>query len=356
MTESNELAQQNMFSSIFDSMDDEVSVVWYSGDRVGEIAYVNRAKAMRMGLTVDEIIGKTITELTTKEQAQEIIDLDLSVYNFEVEVKDLVKRVIKPDGEELCLSVTITHWVVGLKIVGIVNVGRDVTKRKQVEEMMIYGLLAHDHEIKNINTAIGTAANIIKEGVKIEKNDDCLNVIIAESKRLEQVCNRVYARGMAMIGGIKARKKMCDVRHEFFDWVLNKYADKIERHGIFIDRSYGEIAVGEVQVPVDCNLIRDAISELVFNAIKYCNGTISVGCENYPDHIRINVYDNGPGVPEKDKPSLFKKHKGEMARHEKSGSGWGLYLVGQIIKAHGGEIWCETTKSGHANFILTLPK
>lgn len=71
--------------------------------------------------------------------------------------------------------------------------------------------------------------------------------------------------------------------------------------------------------------------------------------------VRCTIKDNGAGISEKQRESLFELYVPDPNNRPLTGLGLGLYLSKQIIKAHGGEIGLETADGGGSNFWFSLP-
>jgi signal transduction histidine kinase len=83
-------------------------------------------------------------------------------------------------------------------------------------------------------------------------------------------------------------------------------------------------------------------------------GTIEVGGEEEDGMIRFWVKDDGPGIREQDLPYIFEQFHTSAAGRK--GSGLGLAIARQVVQAHGGRIWVESTEGEGATFYFTLPK
>jgi signal transduction histidine kinase len=71
--------------------------------------------------------------------------------------------------------------------------------------------------------------------------------------------------------------------------------------------------------------------------------------------VQISVADSGPGIPPGDLPHVFDRFwRGSSTRAE--GSGLGLSIARELVRAHGGEIWVESTPGQGATFHFTLPQ
>ena len=70
----------------------------------------------------------------------------------------------------------------------------------------------------------------------------------------------------------------------------------------------------------------------------------------------VHVEDSGPGMSEEEQKKLFKSSwQGELGKTAPSGTGLGLYLCQQIVKAHRGEISCHSTLGKGTTFTVELP-
>ncbi len=107
--------------------------------------------------------------------------------------------------------------------------------------------------------------------------------------------------------------------------------------------------------------LEQALTNLVDNAIKYTEkGSVEIGAEVKDKNLLLSVKDSGIGVPKEDLPKLFKKFiRAKNAREVYTdGSGLGLFIVKQIVEAHGGQVWAESpapkSKQGSI-FYIQLP-
>ncbi len=111
----------------------------------------------------------------------------------------------------------------------------------------------------------------------------------------------------------------------------------------------------------DSSMIRQVMSNLVSNAIKYSQKkekpVIEIGCTEDPEKQRVVYYvrDNGAGFDMKYYSKLFGVFQRLHNKHEFEGTGVGLALVDRIVKKHGGEVWGEGKNDEGAVFYFSLP-
>ena len=104
----------------------------------------------------------------------------------------------------------------------------------------------------------------------------------------------------------------------------------------------------------DINSISRVIMNLLLNAVQHCpDGTIEVKAEEEGEFIRVSIKDTGSGITREHLQKVFEPH----VSFRQGGSGLGLSICRDFIKAHGGEIWAESGgKDKGSSFYFTLPK
>jgi signal transduction histidine kinase len=122
-----------------------------------------------------------------------------------------------------------------------------------------------------------------------------------------------------------------------------------------------EIDPGLPNVGGFARLLREAVVNFITNAIKYTpeGGIIKVRAVRVEDVVRIEVADNGVGIPQEDQPRLFQEfvrvHKNKPGMTDIPGSGLGLYIVRQIVEAHGGRVDLKSAPGQGSIFAMELP-
>lgn len=121
-------------------------------------------------------------------------------------------------------------------------------------------------------------------------------------------------------------------------------------------------AVVEIEGSIPSTAVQgDEMLETVFrnllkNAVQHNDkevAEISITAHGEDDVVRIEIADNGPGVPDTLKEDVF--GKGEMGL-DSSGSGLGLYLVKMVVDRSNGEVWVEDNDPEGSVFNIELPK
>ena len=111
----------------------------------------------------------------------------------------------------------------------------------------------------------------------------------------------------------------------------------------------------------DKDSIKQVLTNLVDNAIKFMpeRGKITISVENGKNHnYEISVRNSGSGISKEAQKFIFERfYKEDKSRSEnKTGTGIGLYIVKNIIKAHNQSIWVNSDGSEYTEFVFTLEK
>src|SRR5262249_59127558 len=109
-------------------------------------------------------------------------------------------------------------------------------------------------------------------------------------------------------------------------------------------------------VAVDAHRLRQVISNLVSNALKFTpeEGTIRVSAHKQDHQIVVSVADTGPGIPQEHLSKIFDRFF-RAPGTKQEGSGLGLSIAKGIVEAHGGTIWAESEMGNGSSFFFTMP-
>ena len=109
------------------------------------------------------------------------------------------------------------------------------------------------------------------------------------------------------------------------------------------------------------NVVPQDIGRVILNIINNAfqavqnekNPIISVSTKQLNEHIEIRITDNGPGIPDSIKDKIFQPFF--TTKPTGQGTGLGLSLAYDIVKAHGGKLKMDTKEGEGSEFIIQLP-
>jgi len=133
------------------------------------------------------------------------------------------------------------------------------------------------------------------------------------------------------------------------DLVLQEVARQRAATAVVINAA----AVAPVQALANESQITRLVRNLVSNAVRHARSVVTVELAVINDGIALAVSDDGPGVPENMRPSIFERftRSDEARDRDSGGSGLGLAISMSIAKAHGGTIELEPP----SRFVVRLP-
>lgn len=108
---------------------------------------------------------------------------------------------------------------------------------------------------------------------------------------------------------------------------------------------------------VDLRWLKRALHNYLGNAVKYtqANGLVRLRAEHENGHVKIEVIDNGPGIPLKSQARLFERFYRAREDDDIPGTGLGLAIVKSVAEAHGGEVYVHSAPGEGSTFGLKLP-
>ena len=103
--------------------------------------------------------------------------------------------------------------------------------------------------------------------------------------------------------------------------------------------------------------IMQLLQNLLGNSVKFCRhgDRISVTSRTRGGRAYIEISDTGPGIAADDLPRIFEPYYSASGKHQKTGTGLGLYISKGIVDAHGGQIHCSSEPGAGTTFSITLP-
>jgi two-component system sensor histidine kinase GlrK len=209
------------------------------------------------------------------------------------------------------------------------------------------------HELRTPVTSIKEGTNLLVEGVGgqiNEKQRRILRIISEESDRLLGLINSILD-----LSKMEAGMMTYNFVHANIFSLISKAVVEIEP--LAKARNIrGELNIGRDIPPVnmDPEKMLQVLRNLIGNAVKFTphGGSVKISARYSEKNLEVSVEDQGPGIPEENLVAIFDKFK---SYHSRKGTGLGLAIVRNIIKAHGGRVWVESTSGHGSTFTFVLP-
>ncbi len=225
----------------------------------------------------------------------------------------------------------------------------------QIREDFSYAMV---HDMKTPLTTIFTALSFLHSGRlddKPETKEKFFRVAKEEADRLLTLTNKLLT-----ISKLENKKLEMDCGKVMLEPMLVGLAEKFKMKS---DKPVSfEFDLQESEIYADAEYMEEVFGNLIDNSIKYSKESVDIRISSSSnDHYSIiKVYDNGLGIPEKDRRAIFNKYERASAGKRKgkkktSGFGLGLNFVDQVIKAHDGRIFVNSVEGEFTEFTIYLP-
>jgi two-component system sensor histidine kinase KdpD len=224
---------------------------------------------------------------------------------------------------------------------------------RQSEELKTTLLDAFAHECKTPLTSIKAAVTTVLNENSIQPvHRELLQIVDEETDRLTSAVTDAIQMARIEAGQIELRKGPRSIA-DLIRQSLAKLAASLDARAV-------DVRVSEDLPPVaaDPELVHIVIRQLLDNAVKYSppDSPISIEASLEKEAVVVSVADCGPGVPEPDQNRVFEKfYRGREARERIPGTGMGLAIAREIVRAHNGDIRVEARSGQGSRFVFTLP-
>ena len=343
-------SQRNQLEAVFAGMQEVVIVL--SSDQC--VVNVNQAAEKLLGVSKENMLGKTVLEIIRNHNLQKFITSTLEE-GKPVE-EEIVLRDDKGDmyllGHGSCLvDEEFTN-------VGALIVFNDITKLRKLETVRRDFVANVSHELRTPITTIKGFVETLNAGAINEPQDASrfFNIITNNVNRLSSIIDDLLTLSRLELHG---RELEVTFKHERVYSVILAAKEACEPSGNEKKLSIKMSCPFDLEANINAPLLEQALVNLIGNAIKYSHekGEILIEAIDQGENVVIQVIDHGCGIAAVHLPRIFERfYRSDKARSRKEGgTGLGLSIVRHIVEDHGGAIKVSTTLDKGSVFSLSLP-
>ncbi len=368
---------KNKYHLLNDLMDFIPDVIYFK-DTKGRFVMVNQAHAKGLGVKPEELVGKTDFDLFPKDRAIKMAEDDTRVITTGKSIIDKVERATRADGVDNYVSTTkIPRYNHKGKIVGLIGITRDITRRMQFERLRkdkisiekklesLEELSAMKSEfVSTVSHELRTPLAVIKQLVTVvfdevvgkinSEQKEVLGKTLHNADRLKKIIDDLLDVSRIERNALRLHYSLVDIVDLLKD-SASFFVKLAQEKNISLKYFYPR---DPVNVFVDVDRINQVITNLINNAIKFTadGGTIKVEVKVLETKVRIGVVDTGIGISKTDLPLVFNKFTqvSKAASTENKGVGLGLSICKQLVERHKGEVWVESKAGVGSKFYFTL--
>ena len=320
------------------------------------IKYINPAGEQLLGSSASRILDVKITDIiehttldlsllaSTIKTGQGFTDNEVSLVIDDRQLLVEISATLTNFGPETCILIEARQIDLQKKI------SQELYQhvQQQAAQELVRGLA---HEIKNPLGGLRGAAQLLEKELPTAELKEYTSIIIEQADRLRTLVDR-------LLGPQKPGQQTILNIHS----VIEKVKQLVEFDlptGIIIERDY-DPSIPDFEMEPD--LLQQALLNIISNAIQILKGhgvikiitrtahQVNIQGQKYRLCAEIKIIDNGPGIPEHIKETLFYP----MVTAREGGTGLGLSIAQNLIKQHKGKIECHSWP-GHTEFAIYLP-
>ena len=343
----------------------------------GRYIRINQMFCRMFGFNVEELLGKHFAYLydeeerfTATERWNDIIFGDMGVLSGE-------RHFQLRNGSEIDIYFTTVRFTTADGDIRVITTGTDITGIKRAQEEMRLALereqelnklkanfvTAVSHEFRTPLTVIFSSSEILQAQTNMaeDKRNKMHFQIERSVKRMTELLDEVVfiersmkERTVAFPRPTNIHKLMYDIVRETEVFDQNSHIINPEFTGFQGDIEETNSAF---MISLDAGLVRSIVSHLLTNALKFSPpGTmVELEVRYTPTALILRFTDEGIGIPEREKPSIydlfFRGSNVGMAQ----GTGMGLTIVKRCVNAHLGNITCESRLGEGTTFTVQIP-
>jgi PAS domain S-box-containing protein len=338
----------------------------------GVIIRANRAFAQMLGYTPRELIGRNYTIVVPEQRRTAAIQSFEQTFQNNAKMTGLEIQLLRQNGELIDVEMSQTVVTNETNEAFVISSINNITERKEAENeirraleqerelraMQSRFVVMVSHEFRTPLTTIRASAQLLernRDKWSADKQESYFQDIDDAVNTMTVLLEDVLSWGKADARRIAFAPEATNIC-ELLDSIVDGFRVVEEHHErVVVLAPRGESPPRLARI--DAKLIRQIVSNLLANALKYSPLETSIECEMILDagSISFRVADKGIGISEEDQKHLFEPFYRAGNVGSIAGTGLGLAIVRQAVELHGGTIHCTSAIGVGTEFIVVIP-
>jgi len=351
---------EEKFRTIFEKSTDGIMA---ADAKTKKFVFANKKMTELTGYSEKELLKLGVMSIHPKKDLHYVIDQFTKQLKREITVASNIPILRKDKKIIYCDVCSSPIKIRGQKL--LLGLFRDITEHRQAEKVKLElegarklkelrdeFLMIITHDLKQPLTPIIGYAEILKDDVEKPKQKGYLDEIIRESFKLHEMVDKILNLLKIETGKLKLNTGIHNLG-KVFNEAINVKKPSIDLKKIKIVNK-----IKDLNARFDYKSINNALLNLIDNAIKFTKqgGEIIVKTWIKGGHAYASVKDKGVGIRKKDVPKLFTKFYQTKEGEELGGTGIGLAVSKDMVKAQKGGIIVKSKFGKGAEFIVKLPR
>jgi len=351
----------------------------FATDEKGNIIFINKKAEKLLGIQSEKVMGKAFSEIVQKEDEKGIPippekrPINVALETGTVPVTPTVTApyyYVRKNKTRFPVAITVTPIMLEKKIIGAIEVFRDITQEKATDRAKSEFISVASHQLKTPATAIKLLSERLlggKMGKFTKKQQEYFEDIRSSNERMIELVNALLRVSRLELGAYVIRvqeKDPCAIVDDILTESKYMIAKKRLKLKLVSQKNHPMLSLDE-------HMFRMVINNLVTNAVNYTKegGEIRVNCKVAKkgevlgkklldkDYFVVTVADTGYGIPLAAQGKIFTKFfRADNARAKHTdGTGLGLYIVKSTLGYSGGQIWFTSRENKGSIFYVAIP-
>ena len=301
-----------------------------------------------LDVMMPELDGYEFTRRIRKNQALPFIPILLLTAHYQSSVvegldagaDDFIRKPFDPDE-------------LHARVRSLLRLKHSIDERDQMANLRADFVSRFTHDLRIPLVASNRVLKLLLEGRFCEVSpqlQELIDTMIGSNQDLLEMVNTLLEVYRHEAGCKTLKISPCNIQ-ELVSEVSQELTPLAEEKGLAVNIDRGETASTIMGDRIE---LRRVLTNIIGNAIKFTDkGSVDIHCYLTPVAVTIDIQDTGPGISKQDQAILFERFR--QGKHQRSGSGLGLYLSRCIIEAHQGTIDVTSEPGQGSTFTIRLP-
>jgi two-component system, sensor histidine kinase and response regulator len=336
-----------VLEAVLEDKDYEISLVEHSKIALAMVEE-SPPDIILLDVMMPEIDGYEFTRRIRQNQTLPFIPILLITAHYESSVvegldagaDDFIRKPFDPDE-------------LHARVRSLLRLKHSIDERDQMANLRADFVSRFTHDLRIPLVASNRVLKLLLEGRFCEVSpqlQEIIDTMIGSNQDLLEMVNTLLEVYRHEAGCKTLKISPCNIQ-ELVSEVSQELTPLAEEKGLVVNVGTAETASTIMGDRVE---LRRVLTNLIGNAIKFTDkGSVDIRCYLTPADVTIDIEDTGPGISKPDQAILFERFR--QGKHQRSGSGLGLYLSRCIIEAHQGTIDVISEPGQGSTFTIRLP-
>ena len=340
---------------------DTVPALIASVDRAQRFSFHNKAYEEVFGLNFDQINGRTMAEVLGQPAYERVQAKVEEVLRGNAVHYERTQTTPQGDCRDYAMHY-FPRYGVGTdegQVIGFFSLGTDITELKRIDRMKTEFVSTVSHELRTPLTSIRGSLGLIAGGVAGDMPEAVKNRVGSAKnncERLIRLINDILDREKIESGKMRLDLQVVDIR-QLVRQALVAIEGFAGQHQVqVLLQAPDEL----LQVRLDSDRMIQVLTNLLSNAVKFSppQGAVQVKVARVTQGVRVEVADQGPGVPKEFRSRIFQKFSqaDSSDTRQKGGTGLGLNISKMLVEKMGGHIGFDNQAGAGATFFFEMPE